>query len=153
MIRLFTEKANHNALKTVLTALYAKYPLRIELSGSHSKPFLQLPAASTNGKDVTTMYAANEMAKVFASAPLLSQFPVAAPKAGDSGSDEDMKDFTLADRYGPVPAAEVSLEEEEWLDWESSTLTVALFSFVYAAVGVGQHDACSAAARRGALPS
>lgn len=104
-MKLFTEKANHQALKALLVAHFVHRPPHVSLASTYTTPFLTLPSAPA------PLYSANEMAK---------EFLRLEPAAAAAGASCDP-------RYGTAGAAgaEATLAEEEWLEWEAAVLAPA----------------------------
>lgn len=112
-MKLFTEKANHQSLKALLAAFHLCRPLEVTLGGSYNPPYIQLPASKL------PLFSGNEMAKA-----VVRQGP--APSTEGEASTPALS-ATLSTRYAPIQAgAELSLKEEEWLNWESTTLAPAI---------------------------
>lgn len=113
-VKLFTERANHQALKALLCASFARVPLEVTLASSYSTPQLLLPTTRL------PLFQANEMAKALLSAEYSGALGPAATAAAAAAASE-----AAAPKYAPAQP-QVSLEEEEWLDWEATTLSPAL---------------------------
>ncbi|KAK7200124.1 methionyl-tRNA synthetase [Novymonas esmeraldas] len=76
MLKLFTEKANHQALKAVLCAMFVQKPLEVTLGSTYSTPYLQLP------KSKAPLYSCNETARLLWSAQATS--PADNSQAGEA---------------------------------------------------------------------
>ncbi|KPI82714.1 methionyl-tRNA synthetase (MetRS) [Leptomonas seymouri] len=57
MLKFFTEKANHQALKAVLCAIFVQKPLEVTLGSTYTIPYLQLPSSKA------VLYSCNESAR------------------------------------------------------------------------------------------
>ncbi|CCW70293.1 unnamed protein product [Phytomonas sp. Hart1] len=108
ILRLFTEKANHQALKPILCSNFISKPLQVSLSGSHTTPFLQFT-------DDDKLIVPNEMAKF-----ILNQ--------GDNKGRltlEFSKNGFPSKLYAPVDQ-ETTSDEMLWLEWESNHFAMAV---------------------------
>lgn len=114
LIKLFTEKANHQALKALLCAQYVRRPLEVTLASTYSTPYMQLPSSKL------PLYSPNEMVKV-----LLKLDPASSTEDAQHQQAAEASAAAATAHYARSPV-EASFEEEEWLEWESNTLTTAL---------------------------
>ncbi|KAL7701023.1 methionyl-tRNA synthetase [Lotmaria passim] len=57
MLKFFTEKANHQALKAVLCAMFVQKPLEVTLNSTYTTPYMQLPSSKM------PLYSCNESAR------------------------------------------------------------------------------------------
>ncbi|RNF22781.1 putative methionyl-tRNA synthetase [Trypanosoma conorhini] len=109
-LRLFSEKANTQALKALLCCYYAKRPVELTLSGAHTLPVLHHPAFKK------PIFAANEMAHVilhYTCRDGSTDWSGSRPDGGGGGG-------------GGGALASLSLEEEAWMEWEATTFTWAV---------------------------
>ncbi|KAH9597544.1 Methionyl/Leucyl tRNA synthetase [Trypanosoma melophagium] len=102
-LKLFTEKANYQALKVLLCCYHMKKPVEVSLSGTYTMPVLHHPAFNK------PLFSANEMTRV-----ILHYSPM----------ETNEKDNKTADAIGSMK--NLLLEEEAWMEWEAITFTMAV---------------------------
>lgn len=98
LIKIFTEKANHQALKALLCACLRNYPVEIVLGNNYSQPQAQLMQSDL------MLSSANEMAKV-----IVSACHDVASTTNTSSTENDKKKCVFN-----FPCT-VTFKEEEWL--------------------------------------
>ncbi|EKG01033.1 leucyl-tRNA synthetase, putative [Trypanosoma cruzi] len=105
-LKLFSEKANTQALKALLCCHHVRRPVELTLSGAYTSPVLHHPAFKQ------PIFSANEMVR------LILHDKWRDDSAGGSGGK----------KTGCYDGdwASVSLEEEAWLEWEATTFTCAV---------------------------
>ncbi|CCW62995.1 unnamed protein product [Phytomonas sp. EM1] len=111
-LRLFTEKANHQALKPILCSNFVSRPLQVSISASHTIPFLQIP------NDGQKLFTPNEMAKF-----VLSQGAIK-----ENSTLDFCKNGFPSKLYAPIDR-ETTPDEMQWLEWESNLFTSAVEPF------------------------
>lgn len=98
-LKLFSERANVQSLKALLCSHRTRRPVEVTLSGLYTSPVLQHPACQKS------IFSANEMARVIL-------HDISEEKGAGGGSGGWL--------------ANVSLEEEAWMEWEATTFTRAV---------------------------
>ncbi|ORC89448.1 leucyl-tRNA synthetase [Trypanosoma theileri] len=107
-LKLFTEKANYQALKALLCCYHMKRPVEVTLSGTYTTPVLHHPSFKK------PLFSANEMARV-----ILHYSPKETTNNNNNNNESK-----AADALGSMKS--LSLEEEAWMEWEATTFTMAV---------------------------
>lgn len=113
-LKLFTEKANHHALKSVLCSNFLRRPLEVSLASAYSTPYLQLSSSHQ------PLFHPNEMVKLVMSQGIEANGPPC------EGCNCPMRTSQQEAQYATAVAREASLEEEQWLEWDYTVLRTAL---------------------------